>query len=84
MTDHIPQWTKWASWLYYPEEGKQLCLRHLKGRTWQGAQQEAEKIAIRKQHQELKVQGVSAETFTISNENQEESISALNGNGIEI
>ncbi|GMF72512.1 hypothetical protein BDV35DRAFT_333795 [Aspergillus flavus] len=34
------QWHKWACWLYYPEEGKQLCLRHLQGRTWNGAEGE--------------------------------------------
>jgi hypothetical protein len=32
------QWRKWACWLYYPDEGKQLCMRHLKGRTWLGAE----------------------------------------------
>ncbi|KAH8651001.1 hypothetical protein BX600DRAFT_472914 [Xylariales sp. PMI_506] len=30
------QWSKWATWLYYPDEGQQLCLRHLQGRTWLG------------------------------------------------
>ncbi|EAW14958.1 uncharacterized protein ACLA_003710 [Aspergillus clavatus NRRL 1] len=30
------QWLKWATWLYYPEEGEVLCLRHLMGRTWRG------------------------------------------------
>lgn len=34
------QWRKWACWLYYPDEGKQLCMRHLKGRTWRGAEGE--------------------------------------------
>ncbi|KAK4234159.1 hypothetical protein C8A03DRAFT_38086 [Achaetomium macrosporum] len=34
------QWKKWACWLYYPDEGKQLCVRHLKGRTWRGAEGE--------------------------------------------
>ncbi|KAE8341975.1 hypothetical protein BDV24DRAFT_131140 [Aspergillus arachidicola] len=34
------QWHKWACWLYYPDEGKQLCLRHLQGRTWNGAEGE--------------------------------------------
>lgn len=29
-------WHKWACWLYYPDEGTRLCLRHLKGRTWKG------------------------------------------------
>ncbi|KAK4099462.1 hypothetical protein N658DRAFT_487668 [Parathielavia hyrcaniae] len=33
-------WKKWACWLYYPDEGKQLCMRHLKGRTWRGAEGE--------------------------------------------
>ncbi|KAK3682314.1 hypothetical protein B0T22DRAFT_386548 [Podospora appendiculata] len=33
-------WAKWACWLYYPDEGKQLCVRHLKGRTWRGAEAE--------------------------------------------
>ncbi|KAK4155615.1 hypothetical protein C8A00DRAFT_13362 [Chaetomidium leptoderma] len=32
------QWRKWACWLYYPDEGKQLCMRHLKGRTWRGTE----------------------------------------------
>ncbi|KAH2167526.1 hypothetical protein KXV74_003100, partial [Aspergillus fumigatus] len=30
------QWAKWATWLYYPDEGDLLCLRHLMGRTWRG------------------------------------------------
>ncbi|KAI1080122.1 hypothetical protein F5B20DRAFT_540868 [Whalleya microplaca] len=38
-------WAKWASWLYYPDEGKQLCLRHLQGRTWEGTEKELEKKA---------------------------------------
>lgn len=33
-------WHKWACWLYYPDEGRQLCLRHLMGRTWKGADEE--------------------------------------------
>lgn len=33
-------WKKWACWLYYPDEGKQLCVRHLKGRTYRGAEAE--------------------------------------------
>ncbi|KXX77778.1 hypothetical protein MMYC01_204087 [Madurella mycetomatis] len=33
-------WRKWACWLYYPDEGKQLCMRHLKGRTWRGTEAE--------------------------------------------
>ena len=34
------QWKKWACWLYYPDEGKQLCVKHLKGRTYRGAEAE--------------------------------------------
>ncbi|TDZ36200.1 hypothetical protein C8035_v008094 [Colletotrichum spinosum] len=33
-------WAKWACWLYYPDEGKQLCLRHLDGRKYRGAEGE--------------------------------------------
>ena len=38
------EWKKWASWLYYPDEGKQLVLRHLKGRTWRGTDGEEEQV----------------------------------------
>jgi hypothetical protein len=42
------QWKKWACWLYYPNEGKQLCMRHLKGRTFRGAEaEEAQKVIWR-------------------------------------
>lgn len=34
------RWRKWACWLFYPDDGKTLCLRHLKGRTWRGAEGE--------------------------------------------
>ncbi|KAL1890437.1 hypothetical protein Sste5346_008265 [Sporothrix stenoceras] len=40
-------WHRWACWLYYPDNGNQLCLRHLQGRTWRGEQQEQ---AIRDEH----------------------------------
>ncbi|KAJ4303845.1 hypothetical protein N0V88_001442 [Collariella sp. IMI 366227] len=36
-------WRKWACWLYYPDEGKKLCMRHLKGRTWCGTDGELAK-----------------------------------------
>ncbi|KAH9905421.1 hypothetical protein F4778DRAFT_707185 [Xylariomycetidae sp. FL2044] len=36
---------KWACWLYYPDEGKLLCLRHLDGRRWRGAENELQKKA---------------------------------------
>ncbi|KAK4221539.1 hypothetical protein QBC38DRAFT_491856 [Podospora fimiseda] len=38
------EWKKWACWLYYPDDGKQLCLRHLKGRTWRGAEGESAQV----------------------------------------
>lgn len=38
------QWRRWACWLYYPEDGKRICLRHLHGRTWRGAEAERKKI----------------------------------------
>ncbi|KAH7123040.1 hypothetical protein EDB81DRAFT_847347 [Dactylonectria macrodidyma] len=40
------EWAKWATWLYYPDEGKQLCLRHLQGRTWRGTEGAADNAAI--------------------------------------
>ncbi|KAI1397906.1 hypothetical protein F4819DRAFT_60555 [Hypoxylon fuscum] len=39
-------WSKWATWLYYPGRGQELCLRHLRGRTWEGAERESEKKAL--------------------------------------
>lgn len=38
------QWKKWACWLYYPQNGQQLCLKHLKGRHWRGTEAERKKI----------------------------------------
>lgn len=38
------QWKRWACWLYYPENGKEICLRHLHGRTWRGAEGERKKV----------------------------------------
>ncbi|KAI0162136.1 hypothetical protein GGR57DRAFT_311917 [Xylariaceae sp. FL1272] len=29
-------WSKWACWLFYPEDGEGLCLKHLNGRKWRG------------------------------------------------
>lgn len=34
------EWHKWACWLYYPDEGRQLCLKHLDGRVWRGVEGE--------------------------------------------
>ncbi|KAK9783785.1 hypothetical protein SCAR479_00344 [Seiridium cardinale] len=39
-------WSKWATWLYYPDQGRQLCLRHLQGRIWRGKDAQAKQIAI--------------------------------------
>ncbi|KAI1642555.1 uncharacterized protein F4817DRAFT_292209 [Daldinia loculata] len=39
-------WIKWATWLYYPESGQRLCLRHLQGRTWEGSEKESEKKVL--------------------------------------
>ncbi|KAI8631683.1 hypothetical protein F5Y19DRAFT_401982 [Xylariaceae sp. FL1651] len=39
-------WAKWACWLYYPEDGKEVCLRHLHGRTWRGAEAETAKKTL--------------------------------------
>ncbi|KAK0709340.1 hypothetical protein B0T26DRAFT_721231 [Lasiosphaeria miniovina] len=37
------QWRRWACWLYYPDDGRRLCVRHLKGRTWRGTEAELAK-----------------------------------------
>ncbi|KAL2175072.1 uncharacterized protein P884DRAFT_262969 [Thermothelomyces heterothallicus CBS 202.75] len=60
------QWRKWACWLYYPDEGKQLCMRHLKGRTWRGTEGElAQKLEYmrlnRGNHHDLKTAQLAAE-----------------------
>ena len=36
------EWHRWATWLYYPDDGTRLCLRHLQGRTWRGKDVERE------------------------------------------
>ncbi|KAL0934091.1 feruloyl esterase-like protein (alcohol dehydrogenase) [Colletotrichum truncatum] len=33
-------WARWACWLFYPDEGKLLCLRHLDGRRFRGVEAE--------------------------------------------
>ncbi|KAH6661007.1 hypothetical protein BKA67DRAFT_549883 [Truncatella angustata] len=37
-------WSKWGTWLYYPDEGRQLCLRHLNGRVWRGEDGQSKQI----------------------------------------
>ncbi|KAI2605292.1 uncharacterized protein GGS25DRAFT_424547 [Hypoxylon fragiforme] len=39
-------WVKWATWMYYPDQGRTLCLRHLQGRTWEGTEKELERKAM--------------------------------------
>jgi hypothetical protein len=34
-------WERWACWLYYPEEGRRLVVRHLNGRIWKGTEVDA-------------------------------------------
>ncbi|CAK7272145.1 hypothetical protein SEPCBS57363_004985 [Sporothrix epigloea] len=50
-------WHRWACWLYYPEQGTQLCLRHLQGRTWRGQEQEQ---AMRSQYVKRNMSASSA------------------------
>lgn len=38
-------WSKWATWLYYPDEGRQLCVRHLQGRIWRGVVAHSEQVS---------------------------------------
>ncbi|KAF4781518.1 alcohol dehydrogenase [Colletotrichum scovillei] len=42
-------WSRWACWLFYPDEGRQLCLRHLDGRKWRGAEGEVTMKEVWKQ-----------------------------------
>ncbi|KAH6661530.1 hypothetical protein F5X68DRAFT_218859 [Plectosphaerella plurivora] len=37
-------WTKWATWLYVPGGGAQVCVRHLHGRVWKGKERQKEQI----------------------------------------
>ncbi|KAM0264807.1 hypothetical protein ACHAPA_008053 [Fusarium lateritium] len=39
-------WAKWGTWVYYPEDGKQLFLKHLQGRTWEGTSRQADRAAM--------------------------------------
>ncbi|EPE05563.1 feruloyl esterase-like protein [Ophiostoma piceae UAMH 11346] len=49
MKEDAAAWKRWATWQYYPDEGNELCLRHLQGRTWRGEEQEQ---AMRDQYME--------------------------------
>jgi hypothetical protein len=71
---------KWATWLYYPDGGKRVCLKHLHGRTWQGTEREAEKIAMWKQQHDKKVLGLVEENSSEMMEHKGEPKPACNGN----
>ena len=55
ITNGLLQFAKWATWLYYPNEGKEVRSKHLHGRTYQGAEKEAEKIALKRRQREDKM-----------------------------
>ncbi|KAI1164849.1 hypothetical protein F5B18DRAFT_660820 [Nemania serpens] len=39
-------WAKWACWLYYPDEGRGVCLSHRHGRRWGGVEAEMRTKAL--------------------------------------
>ncbi|KAI1199793.1 hypothetical protein F5X97DRAFT_332449 [Nemania serpens] len=39
-------WAKWACWLYYPDEGRGVCLSHRHGRRWRGVEAEMRAKAL--------------------------------------
>jgi len=57
---HLLQFTKWATWLYYPDEGEQVCSKHLHGRTYQGAEKQAEKLALKRQQREDEIENMES------------------------
>ncbi|KKA29996.1 hypothetical protein TD95_003826 [Thielaviopsis punctulata] len=42
---------KWATWMYYPNDGRGLCLRHLDGRMWKGVEND---IVMKQEYQRMK------------------------------
>lgn len=38
------QWAKWATWLYVPGGGREVCVRHLHGRVWKGDERHKEQV----------------------------------------
>jgi hypothetical protein len=64
-------WSKWATWLYYPDEGKQLCLRHLKGRTWRGTDAQAKQVALYRERNLEKLDGDKAAQLNIGQSAEE-------------
>ncbi|KAI0190477.1 hypothetical protein EV127DRAFT_91766 [Xylaria flabelliformis] len=39
-------WAKWACWLYYPGDGKEVCLQHRHGRKWRGVETDMQTRAL--------------------------------------
>ena len=57
------EWHRWATWLYYPDDGTRLCLRHLQGRTWRGRTGESEAARMwRARNAEAAVEATGAAT----------------------
>jgi len=72
------QFTKWATWLYYPDDGKTVCSKHLHGRTYRGAEKEAERIALKRQQREDKVTSAKVEDETFEGIQALEKLSLAN------
>lgn len=51
-------WSKWATWLYYPDDGQKLCLRHLQGRIWQGTEARTKQIAFYQEQNMKRAMGI--------------------------
>ncbi|KAI0551761.1 hypothetical protein F4679DRAFT_124051 [Xylaria curta] len=39
-------WAKWACWLYYPADGREVCLQHRHGRKWKGVEADMQTRAL--------------------------------------
>jgi hypothetical protein len=74
-------WSKWATWLYYPDEGQSLCLRHLQGRIWRGTDAQPKQIALFIENNMkalmLEKEALNASVTDATAEDHEESISRL-------
>ncbi|KAG6231406.1 hypothetical protein E4U34_004903 [Claviceps purpurea] len=53
-------WTKWATWQYNPDGGRQPCLKHLHGRTWRGGDEEEKVKEARRSRNAAAVQDAPA------------------------
>lgn len=67
IKDDPEQFKKWATWLYYPDNGHQLCLRHLEGRVWKGIEEQKKDVEMWK----AKGQGLG-QTSTLEYEEERE------------